>query len=815
MEPLIILLVLLLAITCILPWILLATQSGLRTEIKRLKSEIRDLKESYRSLQQPSPPRQEMEVEKMEASPNSPAHISEVPASKSHQQDQSPIPKASTAQVTPPPLPAGHSVPESARPVATSIGKPVSESNETTGIPVDREIEPDTATHHWFSKAAVWIGGVALLMAGFFMIKYSIDSGWLTPAVRIWLTTTFGVALCVAGHLVTLKTTIRANKRIGQSLAGAGIGCLYFAVYASVHLFEFLTWLEGFGSMVAVTLLAVVLSLKHGAPIALMGMIGGYVTPALMKAEALDTRLLFGYLILMLVGTQILCLRRGWPILSLLSLLCVYAWSAGLILTHAISGSSIQGAMFFLMGVCALNAAMVTVVSRRDPSKEPTRPTPKQAVYNFIVWMGGILQALAIVWLGNFDTMDIAAFSVISLGALALGTLNEGDFPWAASVGLIAVQLVALINSSNAIISWFVCPTFLALVFFGVCHWKGLHSKARRRWIGISMASLAALPLILYCNRAIRFSTDEVPIEIFWLLLAVGCGVLLVLAGEHLLFRTKSLKLAGAHNAVAVFLLVFGLWEFLPLKYLPHAVALILFASMSYWNARNLALRPVVTTALTSLWSVLMIPSTVAALFYFYYGEGSTSFRMTTQTPLILLSWALGISWGLPAIRRTRDSERSAFGCWTCAAFLVAIVVFFQWADGQVIPDTIRNSVVSGVLTTVFAWIAIVFRILAFRWRPGRAVAAVAAALTGVRILFLHLGGYGAAGDSFFFNALLWQFGIPFGAAFALAWISASETSQLERRSYQVAAMVLGFVWSTFLVQDYFGGGASHRRQHF
>ena len=82
----------------------------------------------------------------------------------------------------------------------------------------------------------------------------------------------------------------------------------------------------------------------------------------------------------------------------------------------------------------------------------------------------------------------------------------------------------------------------------------------------------------------------------------------------------------------------------------------------------------------------------------------------------------------------------------------------------------------------------------------------VVSTLALLRVLLLHLTDDGAAGEGFFLNALALQFGVPFLVAVALAWMNASHSQQRIRHAYQIGAMVLGFVWCTFLVQDYFGG---------
>lgn len=80
-------------------------------------------------------------------------------------------------------------------------------------LPVHAQVEPNQSTDQadkpqdWFSKVAVWVGSVALLMAGFYMIKYSIDWGWLTPLVRLWLTAVFGAMLCIVGFVIGVRSS--------------------------------------------------------------------------------------------------------------------------------------------------------------------------------------------------------------------------------------------------------------------------------------------------------------------------------------------------------------------------------------------------------------------------------------------------------------------------------------------------------------------------------------------------------------------------------------------------------------------------------
>ncbi len=55
----------------------------------------------------------------------------------------------------------------------------------------------------------VWIGGVALALAAAFLVKYSFDSGWIGPPVRVALGIALGVALIGARSLIHIPEPTR------------------------------------------------------------------------------------------------------------------------------------------------------------------------------------------------------------------------------------------------------------------------------------------------------------------------------------------------------------------------------------------------------------------------------------------------------------------------------------------------------------------------------------------------------------------------------------------------------------------------------
>src|SRR5271170_3759109 len=145
--------------------------------------------------------------------------------------------------------------------------------------PVDGRERQTSIERQFGGRAFVWLGGIALALAGFFLVKYSIDTGLLTENVRVVLGVLFGLALLAGSHAVRTREHIADGTRIAQALAGAGIAVLYGSLFAATSLYHLLpSWL-GFSCMAVVTLAALILSLRHGAPIAALGLLGGYATP--------------------------------------------------------------------------------------------------------------------------------------------------------------------------------------------------------------------------------------------------------------------------------------------------------------------------------------------------------------------------------------------------------------------------------------------------------------------------------------------------------------------------------------------------------
>ena len=816
MELFVLLIVLLLLAAMILPWVNMGRISRQRNELQRLKDDLEGLEDRWNREPRDRAQAVDAQAKIEEAKAEGATQESCVPGDAALARGTKSVPVAKES-VAPPPIPAkpveakASSVVETAQvsgesdaQVEPEKAKPSAPNRVSLDESASSQAEPKDS-QDWFSKVAVWVGSIALLMAGFYMIKYSIDEGWMTPAVRIWLTTGFGALLCGAGFVISLKSVHAANERIGQALSGAGVACLYFAAYAAVHMYGFLSAGQGFVAMIAVTVLAVVLSLKNGAPVAMMGLVGGFLTPWLMSTGSNDTVMLFSYLFVLFCGAQFLCIRRGWWALLLGSLVGAYLWSAVVIIGN-FNGliNNLEGTLIFVLGICLVNAVWV-FLAKPDSLNESTRQLLLSI--RWVTWGGGLIQGLILVLIGGFAAVDMALFSILSVGALLLAVVREDEFVWASWLALAAVFAGTLSNSETALWSWLLLPLGLAGLFFAVGHWRGLRSERSVMWRGLSVVSAVFVVPLLYLNRD-WIHTSSVGLESTnWLWMSAGWAVLIAIAGEHLFRRDDNAQVAGEYSTFASVLLSFGLWTSLPSEYHTHAAGILLILSALYWRWREFGRAALIVSIFSAAWAALMALYAADAVSYFFSEEMS---HLPEQDGLAVLAWALGIAGGAAVVgcyRRKWGGPEMQIVVWLLGLVgLLGVIASYQWLDVSHMPEDWTSATVEGGLTSLLALAAVAFAFAISKWRGCQPASLILSALVGLRVVYLHLSGTGAEGESFFLNALLLQFGIPFIAAWILAAKHAQLGLETPRRTYQIAGMALGFVWATFLIQDYFGG---------
>jgi uncharacterized membrane protein len=163
-------------------------------------------------------------------------------------------------------------------------------------------------------KLFAWIGGLALFLGVGFFVKYSFEHDLIPPEVRVALGFLTGSALIVGGVLLSKKP----YPVTAHTLCATGVVSLYAVTFAchAVYKFDFFGALPTFGLMALITAAAFLLAIRMEARVvAVLGLLGGFLTPVLLSTGRDNPVGLFSYLALLDLGLLAVALHRRWHFL--------------------------------------------------------------------------------------------------------------------------------------------------------------------------------------------------------------------------------------------------------------------------------------------------------------------------------------------------------------------------------------------------------------------------------------------------------------------------------------------------------------------
>lgn len=490
----------------------------------------------------------------------------------------------------------------------------------------ETDIRPKTEPQQWpTSKIGleqkfgahlpVWIGGIALALAGFFLVKYSIENKLLSPTMRVTLGAVFGIALLYCGKWVRSKTDFSNGVPIAQSLAGAGIAVLYVVSFASVGLYELVPTFVGFGLMAAVTATALILSLRHGPPVAMLGMVGGFLTPALLSTDGGSAFSLFIYLYFTVSGLMTVVRKTKWWWLSIPTILSSLLWVIVWLISSYHPGDSVWLGLF-LIGISA-----TIFISSRQQYEEDCGGTSAgifklTSILNYIA-LGGILFLMGLIAVkAGFGFMEWGLFGLLALGGIGLAYFNDklyGFVPWI-SMTVTAVMLFTWQTHDHGLFS-FTLAVFAAIYVGSGCL---LMFKARFAilWAGLVGATSISYYLLAYYKLYTTTLFAEIPL--FWgfaaLVLAAGAVFVLSKIQKHFSDYEYKEQVYAICAVAATFFICLGLSIELERDFLSIAIAGEMLA-IAWINSRVSikALRPI-TAVLACIFALLLSSQIISVI---------------------------------------------------------------------------------------------------------------------------------------------------------------------------------------------------------
>lgn len=494
---------------------------------------------------------------------------------------------------------------ETANPAATpqpvTISQPVA---KTQSVPPPPKPPQPSFEEQLTSRWLVWLGAGTIALGGVFLVKFSIDYGLITPEMRVIFGFLFGAALVAGGDWLrrrgaSMNIAALRGSYVPPALTAAGLFIAFASTYAAFALYQMLSPIASFVALAALVGVAIVLSIWHGRGVALLGLLGGFLTPLLIPSDQPSAWTLFLYLGALVIALVTLVRFMSWfellwPVLGGIAFWMVLwldaAWTPG----------DIAAVGLFLVVTAATFCAAFWDMPVKATVAGQTPPWPPLDLPMTL------LASLAVVFVGALAAFDLDNYGtgtiVVLAGLTGLQLIVAMWSPRLASLGLTAallaiatfygwpsLRVVQDLNPSIVAGPPSAVEVFLwAIGGFGAIFsatgfaqiWRGQRPLL---WAWLS----AATPLVLFAlayARVLNFTNDAM-----WAAAAVALAFAALVAVERCLkFRERPgmVEAAGAYSTAVIAALGLALVMLLEEAWLTVALSLLLPALA--WTDRKL-----------------------------------------------------------------------------------------------------------------------------------------------------------------------------------------------------------------------------------
>ena len=226
---------------------------------------------------------------------------------------ETPETRATHPWMNEPSTPPAYSAREAAAPsgLQVPVAKPAAADGAAVREVKRRDLE-SLIGGSWFN----WIGIIAVTFGVAFFLKFAFDKQWIGPSARVSLSAIVGISLLYVGE----RLRARGLKAYAYILSGGGLLILYLSDFAAYNFYHLIGQVPAFLLMAGVTTTAVLLSVRLNAlPVAILGLVGGFLTPVLLSTGVDNEIGLFTYVALLDAGVLAVAYFKRWRSLDFLS----------------------------------------------------------------------------------------------------------------------------------------------------------------------------------------------------------------------------------------------------------------------------------------------------------------------------------------------------------------------------------------------------------------------------------------------------------------------------------------------------------------
>lgn len=358
------------------------------------------------------------------------------PPRQSRAVNPNPQPAARPKPITPPPQERPRTKPPQGETVKGETVKaaPI----KPKAAPKPRASLEETIGAQW----SVWVGAIALAIGAVFLIRFSIETGMFTPALRLGLAALLGLIALAGGEWLRRRDDLWSGVDIDKAsrasspetsvekayiqkayipgvLTGIGVFTWLGVIYAAHAIYGFIGPAPTFLLLGLTSLMGLAFGLLHGPKMAALGLLAALMTPLLVDTSAPNFPALYGYLGLIGGAALTLAQTRRWSGIGSLTLFGLLLWT--LLSQNALKAPS-TCIMWIIFAALSYGASLWTVMREEtggllDGGKWPSLSLVKFDRRVSAVWTAG-LAFITIVIYALFNGGDLTAAACLSLAGL-------------------------------------------------------------------------------------------------------------------------------------------------------------------------------------------------------------------------------------------------------------------------------------------------------------------------------------------------------------------------------------------------------------
>ena len=426
----------------------------------------------------------------------------------------------------------------------------------------------------------IWVAALSLAFGGLFFVQYGLEHGYLGPVARVLCALGFGAALIAVAEYLRRKPNIGMQGwfTVPVALAAGGIASLFAGVVSAHLLYGLTSALVGFASMVVVSILAIFGGWIYGPVLAVIGILGAYISPMLITGGESSPILYLYFLVILATSLMVERLQR-WIWLSALAVGFTLFWGIILFIAPYFTG-------YIVATILAASTILAFGFWPKWDGTTIVTPASLKAIthhYPTILSVATALTGTILLWLGAHNGLMMWQLTLMCFTGLTLWAIficaraqNLDQLALIFAGGLIAtiVDPQLPLHADAHYFGFVTAPALITGAGFLIAgFWRMSRSVRPLYWVAAS----AIAPVATYAACFARWYPTAQITDVTWAFFAILLSAILALSAILMLRSKLSHRMVASDLYFTGMLAALAFAAYLSFEhiYLSHIAALL------------------------------------------------------------------------------------------------------------------------------------------------------------------------------------------------------------------------------------------------